>query len=46
MVYKADEREEYCLSGRGLDDCRFANSSGVEVDVGAFFCGLLFDVQV
>lgn len=44
MVDETDEWEEDGLSGGGLDDCGFAYSGGVQVDVGAFFDGFRFDI--
>ena len=46
MIDEADEREEDSLTGRGLDNSRFPNASGVKIDVGAFFCGFFLDVEV
>jgi len=46
VVYQTDQGKEYRLSGGGLDDCGFAYTGGVEIDVGAFFCGLFLDVEV
>ena len=44
MINEADERKEDGLSSRGLDDCGFANSCSVKVDVCALFCRLLLDI--
>ena len=44
MVNSADEWEENGLSGGGLDNCGFAYSGGVEVDIGALFDGFSFDI--
>ena len=46
MVHEADEREEDGLAGAGLDDGGFANTGGVQVDVGAFFRCFGGDVEV
>lgn len=46
MVDKADERKEYRLTGGCLDDGGFADTSGVEIDIGAFFRGFFFDVEI
>ena len=46
MVDEADKREENGLAGGSLDDGGFADAGGVEVDVGAFFGGFFFDVEV
>lgn len=46
MVYQADQGEEYRLSGGGFDDCGFAYTCGVEIDVGAFFGGFFLDVEI
>jgi len=46
MVYQADQGEEDRLSGGGFDDCGFAHTCGVEIDVGAFFSGFLLDVEI
>lgn len=46
MINKADEGEKDCLSSRGFDDGGFAHPGGVEIDVGAFFCCFLLDVEV
>jgi hypothetical protein len=37
-VDETDEREEYCLTGRGFDDGGLSNSCSIEIDVGTFFC--------
>jgi hypothetical protein len=36
-VNETDEREEYGLSGGGLDNGGLANSCSVKVDIGTFF---------
>lgn len=46
VVYKTNEGEEDGLTRRRLDDGRFANSGGVEVDVGAFFSGFFIDIKI
>lgn len=44
MVYKTDEGKEYRLSGGGFDDGGFAYTRGVEIDIGAFFCGFFLNI--
>lgn len=46
MIDQADEGKEDGLSGRCLDDGRFADTGGVEIDVGTFFGSLFFDIEV
>ena len=46
MVDKTNEREEYGLACGGFDDRGFAYTGSVEIDVGTFFRGLFFDVEV
>lgn len=46
VVHKADEGEEDGLSGGCLDNGGFADAGGVEIDVGAFFGGIFFDIKV
>ena len=46
MIDEADEREEDGLAGGGLDDSGFADTCGIEVDVGAFFGCFGSDVEI
>ena len=46
VIHETDEWEEDSLASGGLDDSGLADSSGVEIDVGAFFGSFLFHVEV
>jgi hypothetical protein len=46
VVDETNEGQEDGLTGRRLDDGRLAYARGIQVDVGTFFGGIFFDVQI
>lgn len=46
MVDKTDEGQEDGLAGGGLDDGGLANTSGIEIDICAFFGSFGGNIQV
>jgi hypothetical protein len=46
VVDKTDKRQENRLSCRCFDDCRLANTSSIEVDIGSFFGRLSFNIEI
>jgi len=46
VIYQADERKEDGLSCGGFDDCGFAHSRCVQIDVCAFFRSFFLHIQI
>jgi len=46
MIYETDEREEDGLTCGGFDDCGFADTGCVKIDICALLCRLFLDVKI
>jgi len=46
VIYQADERKEDGLSCGGFDDCGFAHSRCVQIDICAFFRSFFLHIQI
>jgi hypothetical protein len=46
VIHQSDEWEEDCLAGGGLDDGALADTGGVQINVGALFCGFGGDIEI